>query len=84
MAAITSPSTGRRYGIAEVCRIWDGATIVLLCGRRRADTMAPVPRSVADRSPGCPAAPCWRRSAPISPVRPGTARDIARCGPDCG
>src|SRR3954447_15969904 len=35
-------------------------------------------RSVVDRSPRCLTTPCWRRSAPISPVRPGTARGIAK------
>ena len=43
IAAETSPSTGRRYGIAQVCRIWMAA-IVLLCrpasGRQ---TTMPVP-----------------------------------------
>lgn len=37
-------------------------------------------RSVANRSRRCPTAPYWRRSAPIWPARPGTARAIARLG----
>src|SRR5947209_10255596 len=43
MAAITSPSTGRGYGIAEVCRIWDVPRSSFYADRRRADTMTPVP-----------------------------------------
>ena len=43
----------------------------------------PTPRcqsrhSVVVRSRRCPTTPFWRRSAPISPARPGTARAIAR------
>ena len=43
MAAITSPSTGRRYGIAQVCRIWEVPRSSFYADRRRADTMTPVP-----------------------------------------
>lgn len=31
MAAETSPTTGRRYGIAQVCRVWDVGTVLVLC-----------------------------------------------------
>jgi hypothetical protein len=44
MAAETSPTTGRRYGIAEVCRIWDVPRSSFYADRRRADpTTTPVP-----------------------------------------
>ena len=44
MAATTSPTTGRRYGIAQVCRIWDVPRSSFYADRRRADTTTtPVP-----------------------------------------
>ena len=43
MAAETSPTTGRRYGIAQVCRVWDVARSSFYADRRRADGMTPVP-----------------------------------------
>lgn len=42
-AAETSPSTGRRYGIARVCRIWEVPRSSFYADRRRADTTLPVP-----------------------------------------
>jgi putative transposase len=38
IAAETSPSTGRRYGIAQVCRIWEVPRSSFYADRRRADT----------------------------------------------
>jgi putative transposase len=43
MAATTSPTTGRRYGVAQVCRIWNVARSSFYADRRRADTTTPVP-----------------------------------------
>ena len=44
IAAETSPSTGRRYGIAQVCRIWEVPRSSFYADRRRADTTTtPVP-----------------------------------------
>ena len=43
IAAETSPTTGRRYGIAQVCRIWDVPRSSFYADRRRADTTTPVP-----------------------------------------
>src|SRR6187455_3409315 len=43
MAAETSPTTGRRYGIAQVCRVWDVARSSFYADRRRADRTTPVP-----------------------------------------
>jgi len=44
MAETISPSTGRRYGIAQVCRIWDVPRSSFYADRRRADaTTKPVP-----------------------------------------
>ena len=44
MAATTSPTSARRYGIAQVCRIWDVPRSSFYADRRRADTTTtPVP-----------------------------------------
>ena len=44
MAAETSSTTGRRYGVAQVCRIWDVPRSSFYADRRRADApTAPVP-----------------------------------------
>ena len=44
MAAAISPPTGRRYGVAQVCRIWDVPRSSFYADRRRADAKtAPVP-----------------------------------------
>src|SRR6187455_3813013 len=43
MAAETSPSTGRCYGIAQVCRVWDVARSSFYADRRRVDRTTPVP-----------------------------------------
>ena len=43
MAAETSPTTGRRYGIAQVCRVWEVARSSFYADRRRADRTTPVP-----------------------------------------
>ena len=43
IAAETSPSTGRRYGIAQVCRIWEVPRSSFYAERRRTDTTTPVP-----------------------------------------
>jgi putative transposase len=43
IAAETSPSTGRRYGIAQVCRIWDVPRSSFYADRRRADAVTSAP-----------------------------------------
>ena len=43
MAETISPSTGRRYGIAQVCRIWDVPRSSFYADRRWTDTTTPVP-----------------------------------------
>jgi HTH-like domain len=43
MAAAISPITGRRYGIAQVCRIWEVPRSSFYADRHRADTTTPVP-----------------------------------------
>ena len=40
MAAAISPTTGRRYGIAQVCRIWDVPRSSFYADRCGADTTA--------------------------------------------
>ena len=58
MAEATSPTTGRRYGVARVCQTW-AAALLLLCrapaasGRRRAGVGLGAPRpkpSVSDEA----------------------------------
>ena len=44
MAVAISPATGRRYGIAQVCRIWDVPRSSFYADRQRADTTTtPIP-----------------------------------------
>jgi putative transposase len=43
MAGTISPSTGRRYGIAQVCRIWNMSRSSFYADRRRADMTTPRP-----------------------------------------
>jgi putative transposase len=43
IAAETSPSTGRRYGVAQVCRIWDVPRSSFYADRRRVDAVTSVP-----------------------------------------
>jgi len=43
MAETISPSTGRRYGIAQVCRIWDVPRSSFYADRRRGSTVIPIP-----------------------------------------
>jgi len=81
MAAETSPSTGRRYGIAQVCRVWDVARRPsMLTGAGPTRRHRQFRRGAVDRNRRCLTTPCWRQYAPILPVRPGTVRDTARCG----
>ena len=54
MAAAISATTGRRYGIAQVCRIWDVPRSSFNADRRRADDDPSPRRGVADPSPWCP------------------------------
>ena len=42
MAETISPSTGRRYGIAPVCRIWDVPRSSFYADRRRGSTATPI------------------------------------------
>ena len=49
MAAAISPTTGRRYGVAQVCRIWGAPRSSFYAGRRLADTTT---RSVPARRRG--------------------------------
>ena len=43
MAAAMSPTTGRRYGVAQVCRVWGMPRSSFYADRRRADMTRPVP-----------------------------------------
>ena len=43
MAETISPSIGRRYGIAQVCRIWDVPRSSFYADRRRGSTATPIP-----------------------------------------
>ena len=45
MAATSSPTSGRRYGIAQVCRVWGVPRSSFYADRRRGDaTTTPVPQ----------------------------------------
>ena len=85
MAATTSPTTGRRYGIAQVCRIWDVPRSSFYADRRRADTTTASSgtaswteaRGVRRR----PAGGDPRRSRPFALARRGTSQGVgAGCG----
>ena len=41
MAAATSPASGRRYGIARVCRIWETPRSSFYAAQRPAGTATP-------------------------------------------
>ena len=43
MAETVSPSSGRRYGIAQVCRIWDVPRSSFYADRHRGSTATPIP-----------------------------------------
>lgn len=82
MAAATSPATGRLYGIARVCRIWEvPRSSFYAASGRPGRRCSPTQALAADHGPRSRTAYCWQRSAPISPDRLGKERDIARCGP---
>ena len=40
MAAVTSPSTGRRYGVARVCQVWELPRSSFYAARQQAATVA--------------------------------------------
>ena len=42
MAAATSPTSGRRYGVAQVCRVWDVPRSSFYADRRRGSTATPI------------------------------------------
>ena len=42
-AAVTSPTTGRRYGVARVCRVWELPRSSFYAARQKAATAAPPP-----------------------------------------
>ena len=50
MAAAISPTTGRRYGVAQICRIWGVPRSSFYADRRRAD-MTTTPPSSQRRGP---------------------------------
>jgi len=73
IAAETSPSTGRRYGIAQVCRIWDVPRSSFYADRRRADTTTPIPPQ--RRGPK----PAVSDEALLAAIRADLARSPSRC-----
>jgi hypothetical protein len=85
MTAAISPTTGRRYGIAQVCRIWDVPRSTFYADRHQADTTkTSAPARRRGPKPTAPDDALLAAIRPISPVLPGMARDIARCGLGCG
>jgi len=51
MAAATSPASGRRYGLARVCRVWAVPRSSFYAARRVGMQAAPVPSGPARRGP---------------------------------
>ncbi len=51
MSQTISPSTGRRYGLALVCRVWEMARSSVYAVRTRRESPAPAPRKREDRRP---------------------------------
>ena len=85
MATATSPTTGRRYGVARVCRIWDVPRSSFYAARRQREPAAP-PAPAQRRGPTAVVADDALLAAIRADLaaRPGPAKDIARCGPGCG
>jgi putative transposase len=90
MAETTSPSTGHRYGVARVCRVWEVARSSFYAAREAATVPAerstrrgPQP-AVSDEALLAASRRRPRRClgpAPTSRARRGPARATARCGP---
>ena len=81
MAAATSPATGRRYGIAQVCRIWEVARSSFYAAQRQAGTVMPNPST--RRGPRRAVSDDVLLAAIRASARLGRVRAIARCGPVC-
>ena len=83
MSQTCSPSTQRRYGLAQVCRVWELArsTVYLEQARRTAPAAAPQKRGPKSR---------WSDTTLVDEIRavlegaPFLAKAIARCGRGCG
>ena len=65
MAAATSPATGRRYGVAKVCRIWEVPRSSFYAVQRQSGTAMP-PSPTGRRGPR----PAATRVAVSNPCRP--------------
>ena len=51
MAEATSPATGRRYGVARVCRVWEVARSSFYAARRTAPDRSGAAARAARRGP---------------------------------
>jgi len=51
MSQTISPSTGRRYGLALVCRVWEMARSSVYAVRTRRESPASAPLKREDRRP---------------------------------
>ena len=80
MSQAVSPVSGRRYGLATVCRVWRVARSAVYRHLTPPRDTAPASRTGRAR---CRTARCSRRSAPCWPPARFMARVIARCGPGC-
>ena len=74
MAETTSPTTGRRYGVARVCQIWDQPRSSFYAARQPQEG-AVGPASATRR--------CSPPSTPTSSDPCGPAKDTGRSGPGC-
>ena len=80
-----SPATGRHYGVARVCQVWDVPRSSFYAARQAAAAAGPAKRLLgAGRSRRSPTTPCSPPSGTTSPARPGPARGTERSGPACG
>ena len=85
MSATTSASSGRRYGIHRVCRVWERTRSALYARRLVRDVGSRASaRRAAGRSRPARTNNCWRPFAPTSLGRRSRARAIGRCTRGCG
>src|SRR5215212_5855252 len=70
MAAATSPASGRRYGLARVCRVWAVPRSSFYAARRVGMQAAPVPSGPARRGPQ----PAVSDAALLAAIRADLAR----------
>ena len=86
MSATTSATSGRRYGLERVCRMWERSRSALYARRARLQRPArgAGPGGAAGQRPRCRMRSCWRPFAATWPAPRSRARGIARSTRGCG